>query len=88
MLACRPVEWPTEGLLAEREPTIIYPGAAVMACMNCGTGVYVGPKQQGFLEQIPDLPIICFSCIPQFTDVDTPVVHLGNDHLPHEGGGS
>lgn len=81
MLACRPVEWPTTGPLADQPPSIIYPGVIVTNCDACGVEVYLGPKQQGFKEREPDLPVVCFGCVPKFAE-RTQVVHLGNQYLP------
>lgn len=83
MLACRPVEWPTEGPLAKHEPSNIYPGSVVQKCHDCGTEVYVGPKQQEFLSTAPPgWPVYCFLCAVKHADKDAFVADLGNPHLP------
>lgn len=82
MLACRPVEWPEDGPLAQHEPTPVYPGSVVGSCQDCGESIYIGPKQQAHLEQFPDWPVYCFPCTPKHTVPDPYIHNLGNTHQP------
>lgn len=73
ILACRPVEWPSTGPLADAEPTPVYDGSIIESCAKCEQSIHVGPTQQK-----TDGDRYCFWCAVIVAEGRATVVNLGN----------
>lgn len=78
--ACRDIDPERLEAMFPGEPLPpVYPGATAGACRDCTVAVWIGPKAQEAIEQLPDVWIMCFPCAVKTKA--TTVLNLGNPYV-------
>lgn len=55
-----------------------YAGSVLGTCQLCGTGIWLGPRQQILVAAEPAVSMVCFPCASLFARTGSPVKDLGN----------
>lgn len=82
--ACRPVEWPSTGPLANEKQTPVYPGSVRGECETCQQAIWIGPKVQAMMLRTK-IRLLCFMCVMKhYTGRNPTIVDLGNTYQPRK----